>query len=146
MNVPWKHPFQKEIQGHELFINGESSKTCTGAVGIILSKNSTNAWIRAGSLPPINRNGRIMGLQLDFATKKSPEKIFVVSVYLPCTSSNKPPLDEDFISLVEDLKKLIQKECGNDVTSMIGGDFNSILGTRKHWGCDSWALKKSHYT
>ncbi|MCP4744861.1 MAG: hypothetical protein GY874_01795 [Desulfobacteraceae bacterium] len=57
-----KANIQKEILGHEVFINGES--TTTGGVGIILNKNSTLAWKQAGSKQPIMIKGRIMGLHL----------------------------------------------------------------------------------
>ena len=45
-----KANIQKEILGHEVFINGESSTT--GGVGIILNQNSTLAWKQAGSNNP----------------------------------------------------------------------------------------------
>ena len=123
---------QNEILGHEVFINGESATT--GGVGIILSKNSTQAWKKAGSKQPITIKGRIMGLHLEFGNKKNPVKIFAISVYLPCTrSKNHKEREEEFASLLDELKELVQTECKNGVKPVIGGDFNSILGTRNHY-------------
>ena len=105
-----KANIQKEILGHEVFINGESSKT--GGVGIILNKNSTSAWKQAGSKIPITIKGRIMGLHLEFGSNKQPIKIFAISVYLPCTrSKDYKEREQECCSLLNDLKELIQKEC-----------------------------------
>jgi exonuclease III len=121
---------QKEILGHEAFIHGDSNRS--GGVGIILGGKAIKAWKDAGSHPPTVINGRLMGLHLEFKTGHVPVKLFVISAYLPCTK-NSDPNDEEFISCVEDLKKMVAVECKNGIKPVIGGDFNSILGTRMHY-------------
>ena len=111
-------------------------------VFFILNKNSTLAWKRAGSKQPITIKGRIMGLHLEFGNKKKPIKIFAISVYLPCTrSKDHKEREEEFCSLLDDLKKLVQEECIDKISPVIGGDFNAILGTRNHYD-DSLGINK----
>ena len=57
------------------------------------------------------------------------------------TAKNHKEKEEEFASLLDDLKELVQTECKNGVKPVIGGDFNSILGTRNHYD-DSSGIKK----
>ncbi|MCP4744862.1 MAG: hypothetical protein GY874_01800, partial [Desulfobacteraceae bacterium] len=49
--------------------------------------------------------------------------------------------EEEFASLLYELKDLIQSECIDGIKPVIGGDFNSILGTRNHYD-DSLDINK----
>ena len=53
--------------------------------------------------------------------QKKTIKIFAISVYLPCTrSKNHKEREEEFCSLLDDLKKLVQEVCIDEIKYCYG--------------------------
>ena len=71
-----------------------------------------------------------VGLEMHFLdTLGKTIKFFVISTYIPC--SDKKYSDEDFDETLDELQVLI-KRCPRDAILVIGGDFNSEIGTGKN--------------
>ena len=103
-----------------------------GGVGIILSKAAEEAWKKAGQPDPIRgqtvaKTTRNVGIEMQFEdTFKRKIKLFVISTYIPC--SDKKYSDEDFNETLDELQTLIER-CPKEAVLVIGGDFNSEIGT-----------------
>ena len=103
-----------------------------GGVGIVLSKTAEEAWKRAGQPEPIRgqtvaKTTRNVGIELQFEdTFRKKIKLFVISTYIPC--SDKKYSDEDFNETLDELQTIIER-CPKGAILVIGGDFNSEIGT-----------------
>jgi len=126
----------------------DGCQECHG-VGLLLAPRAQLAHKNGGEPEPIygarisTDGARMMGLELKFQERFERKHLFVISAYMPTTSSAKDhttgKVKEPSAALYNDclieLGKLIKKAPkGADI--LIGGDFNARLGTREAYAED----------
>jgi exonuclease III len=119
-----------KIDGTISFSHGsETEGRAKGGVGNVLSPKAVHEWKRAGQPDPVRpgataKSCRIIGLKISVQDQANkPMTIFLISVYMLCSSYT----DEEYDETLEQLREIIQNRPSNS-TLIIGGDFNASLG------------------